>query len=422
MGLQRSSIPSIFYNYRRISSITRNRRYQLHILITIITYVIIYIHIQVKLIPTNRNSISCKNYSQNLVLNIKEKNESFQILPSVKIYTEQKIILNQSNVINISQETRLRYSFIDIDALNVNTNFLDEIYQPSTNFNIKFPSSNSHSYSRLLNIKGNSSTIIYNRIPQCYEFTMGSLLKHVSYLHSFTYIPSQIYTPFSYNQTSLISIARSLTNHKYNRLLYERHIYFFDFSNLTFSEHPVWINLVRDPIYRIALDFNNSREICRLTNRCFVNNNTINDTLDQCVLKYSPHVCISQENGVSKMILFFCGLTHSIKCQDDSTFALKQAKQNIDFFYTVIGIAEEFYSFLYVLEKLFPQYFKHARLIYMNTRDSHQLADNRDVNIQLPNKMTIKLLEPYLKDEYELYNYIKRRFLDQYRILTEMDN
>jgi hypothetical protein len=250
----------------------------------------------------------------------------------------------------ISLEARQRYSFIDIDHLNVDIQYLDEIYTPPVDLKIELPNPESHPYSRLLNVKGDPSTIIYNRIPQCYEFTMGSLLQNVSYFHSYTYISSEIYSPFSYNRSALMLIAKSLNQHKYNQLLlYERHIYFFDFYNLTFPSHPVWINLVRDPMYRVAADFHVSRIVCQLTNRCFVKKERLEDTLDTCVLKYSPRECISASNGVSRMVPFFCGLTQTMNCEEDTSWALEQAIQNIDFFYTVIGVAEQFYSFLYVL-------------------------------------------------------------------------
>ncbi len=58
----------------------------------------------------------------------------------------------------------------------------------------------------------------------------------------------------------------------------------------------------------------------------------------------------------------------------------------------------------------------------MNQRDPEHLIDERDTYIQLPNSRTTNLLKPLLQYEYELYDYIKERFLDQYRILTELDN
>ena len=260
-----------------------------------------------------------------------------------------RIPFNTSN----TYEGRLRYSFVDVVHLEVDIDYLDEEYEPSAELNIDLPSRKSHPLSRILEVKGNISIVMYNRIPQCYEFTMNALLKNISYMHSYKYVPSPIYTPFSYNQSSLLSIARSLFNQKHDRLIYERHLYFFDFYKLQFQSHPIWINLVRDPIYRVAAEYNRSREVCLKTDRCFVQPDTINETLDDCVINRSPQECISPFNGVSRMLPFFCGLTNPFRCQEENKWALQQAKENIDFFYTVVGFAEEYYKFLFVLGMFF---------------------------------------------------------------------
>jgi hypothetical protein len=58
----------------------------------------------------------------------------------------------------------------------------------------------------------------------------------------------------------------------------------------------------------------------------------------------------------------------------------------------------------------------------MNQHDPKLLADERDVNVVLPNETTINILKPLLKYEYDIYNHIKQRFQDQYRILVDLDN
>ncbi|CAF3468790.1 unnamed protein product [Rotaria sp. Silwood1] len=396
-------------------------------MIAMIIYFIIVVPTLIKKTSSN-STLTYDNHDlkhQLLIMKEKNKNNEFIIeQPSMNILTNDansKIILKESHK-KISSEARLRYSFIDIDHLNVDINYLDEEYRPSRQLNIDLPYAKSHPYSHIVNVKGDSTVIIYNRLPQCYEFTMGLLLKDISRLHSYTYISSQIYEPFSYNKSALISIARSLNKHTCKQLLYERQIYFFDFYALLFPNHPVWITLIRDPIFQVAAEYERSRELCRTKNRCFVQVDTIKETLDECVIKRSPKECISSQYGITRMLPFFCGLKYPALCQEESDQALEQAKENINFFYTVVGIAEEFYKFLYVLEKLLPQYFQFARLLFMNQRDSKVLVDERDLNIQLPNENTIKLLMPLLKYEYDLYNYIKERFLDQYNILVELDS
>jgi hypothetical protein len=179
---------------------------------------------------------------------------------------------------------------------------------------------------------------------------MQRLLSHVSHLNSFPYVASQIFVPFSYNHSSLLAIARSLYKRQHERLLYERHVYFFDFYELEFGTHPVWINLIRDPIYRTSLSYKMSRANCRRRQGpCFVSAHLLNGTIDQCIQRRSPRECISSDSGVSRMLPFFCGLIDPTGCDEESDQALAQAKRNIEFFYTVVGFAEDFYKFLFVL-------------------------------------------------------------------------
>jgi hypothetical protein len=58
----------------------------------------------------------------------------------------------------------------------------------------------------------------------------------------------------------------------------------------------------------------------------------------------------------------------------------------------------------------------------MNQHDPKLLADERDINIVLPNLTTINILKQFLGYEYNIYYYIKQRFLNQYQILVDLDN
>ena len=58
----------------------------------------------------------------------------------------------------------------------------------------------------------------------------------------------------------------------------------------------------------------------------------------------------------------------------------------------------------------------------MNQHDPKILADQRDINVIRPNETTINILKPLLKYEYDIYEHIKQRFYDQYRILVDLDN
>jgi hypothetical protein len=155
------------------------------------------------------------------------------------------------------------YTFVDLRTLEVSMDYLDQLYQPPADMVIQYPSSETHYLSRIITVRGDPSVVFYNRMPHCYEFTMHYLMQNVSFLYSFPYVSSEIYTPFSYDPPSLLTIARSLTSVPRDRLFYDRHIYFFDYYSLQIPVHPVWINLVKDPVARVAIEYNRSREICQ---------------------------------------------------------------------------------------------------------------------------------------------------------------
>lgn len=236
-----------------------------------------------------------------------------------------------------------------MNRLGINVYDLDQVYHYSNDTVIEYPSPDTHPLSNIIAVKGDPSLIMFNRIPHCYEYTVQRLFTDVSTINSFEYLASTIYTPFFYNTSSTLAIARSLLNRNISHLLYERHIYFFNFYDLHIPDHPVWINVVRDPMSRIALEYQRTRDICKQTDRCFVQKDLLDLTLDQCVLKRSPRECISAESGISRMLPFFCGMKETQRCAEENNWALNEAKLNIILYYTAVGFAEDFYKFLYVL-------------------------------------------------------------------------
>ena len=57
----------------------------------------------------------------------------------------------------------------------------------------------------------------------------------------------------------------------------------------------------------------------------------------------------------------------------------------------------------------------------MNMWDSTVSVDPRDIEVAYPNPRTVALIEPFLRYEYKLYEFIKGRFLEQYQIFVELD-
>eukprot|EP00057_Strongylocentrotus_purpuratus_P035024 XP_797456.3 PREDICTED: uronyl 2-sulfotransferase [Strongylocentrotus purpuratus] len=105
----------------------------------------------------------------------------------------------------------------------------------------------------------------------------------------------------------------------------------------------------------------------------------------------------------------FCGFNP--KCGKDATWALEQAKSNIDKYYTFIGITEEYEASLRVLEHLMPDMYNGLTEFYLsriNKTNSlttlSKTANKKPLSQELKNTAT----ERYAVD-YELYNFIYDR-------------
>ncbi|CAF1499831.1 unnamed protein product [Didymodactylos carnosus] len=199
-----------------------------------------------------------------------------------------------------------------------------------------------------ISIKGFSSVIVYNRVPKCASETIRLVFREQSDIQKFNIINSAIYAPFDYNTEE----QQKIVNEVYNTtqpILYERHMYFINFS-LFEKPQPIYINVVRDPLERSISAFYFTRTTCRLENRCYLNLDYLNDTLDDCINirhKLNPEECLSSQHGVSHMIPFFCG--QDPKCQLINDWSLQQAKTNIMRHYTIVGVTEQLYDFFFVL-------------------------------------------------------------------------
>ncbi|CAF0763172.1 unnamed protein product [Didymodactylos carnosus] len=177
--------------------------------------------------------------------------------------------------------------------------------------------------------------------------------------------------------------------------------------------------MIRDPIKRTVSNYYYSRRMCLKKNRCtFIKNRTIlNYTLDDCIeTENEPFKCITLEYGVTSAIPFFCGQNHLCSSNENLSWAVEKAKSNIDKYYTVVGLTENIEQLLFILEKLLPNYFRNISLVYIKKRRPHINFSPRKWRKELkPN--THLILKDLLKFEYDLYNYIKKRFHEQYKQL-----
>ena len=268
----------------------------------------------------------------------------------------------------------------------------------------------------LLAIKGYPMQIVYNRVPKSAGSTLRFLFRDQATVRKFTIFNKKIFVPFHLSPKDQQNVASELKRAS-NPALYERHMYFINFENFEIPQ-PIYINMVRDPVEHEISEYYYYRQNCIGNPGCRIEKEFLNETIDECIERQSLHYCIYPIVNGTELLSFFCG--HQLKCQTNKIFALEQAKQNIINHYTVVGIVEELYNFLFVLEYLMPRYFANVRLTYMSSGKERveNIGKVRRSSV-VTSERTITMLRAELSYDYELYEFIKIRFHAQLQQLLE---
>ncbi|CAF1987599.1 unnamed protein product [Rotaria magnacalcarata] len=268
--------------------------------------------------------------------------------------------------------------------------------------------------------------IIYNRVPKCGSTLMNTLLGLVfNKSHTFRFIRSRDYRNFRLSATDQLRLRQQILN--YSRqvnstpIVYERHFHFVDFG-FEMNNNLFYINQLRDPLKRVLSSYDYTRHNCKIAGSdgpCALKNRSlINITIDTCVSTGDPSWCISEANGVPSAISFFCG---QLSICDDTYkpitnyAALALAKSNIERYYPYVGLLEYIESSLELLEFSYPAIFRGISEFYQTYfKDKPVYRTPAESRYPINNK-TRTTLRRLLKLEFELYYFVQKRFIDQYR-------
>ncbi|UJR11379.1 hypothetical protein I4U23_015559 [Adineta vaga] len=277
------------------------------------------------------------------------------------------------------------------------------------------------------NIKSTSVTIIlYNRVPKCGSTLLMNIFDSLSkQTNAFKFLSVFPYTKFhrlsvedQYNLTTDL-LQQAYDVHPQS-IVYERHFHFIPFIS-TSSHRFYYINQYRDPLERILSGYDYRRYACvviRSPNPCkLIIPSARNLTMDECVATGDPSRCITNSYGVRPAIPYFCG--HSSICDDTirnplSKAAVALSKANIERYFIHIGLIDYLENSLELLESIEPTIFAGLVDTYMN--NFKRLTVNkvpRQYRYGISNE-TRKTLLQLLGPEYELYNFIRKRFFDHY--------
>ncbi|XP_028518842.1 uronyl 2-sulfotransferase isoform X3 [Exaiptasia diaphana] len=189
--------------------------------------------------------------------------------------------------------------------------------------------------------------------------------------------------------------------------VFHGHFHFVDFSKYG-STTPIYINLIRDPIDRFVSAYYFTR-FGDGRNRTWGFKGTKSDkfrTLDECVL--SNYSECTNSNKLLYTIPYFCGQTRG--CRGSSYTSLRRAINNVVNNYLAVGVLEDVNSFIKVLERLLPAFFKEAYMEAVKIGNSSQRMSTITKNKRSLSAKARSVLRRRLHLEYRFYNFVKEKF------------
>lgn len=262
--------------------------------------------------------------------------------------------------------------------------------------------------------------LMFNALPKCGSRTLLTLVKmndgysegRITVNSNLTNIPRE--TVFN-EESAKNFLSKNLRNIPVTKPSFVyTHARFVDLS-----EHigrPVkYISVIREPFSRLVSGYyyRRHRDKTDLTDKEKQWRSTLTDlsieTYDQCV-RLNRSECTGKFTAMST-IAHFCG--SNPKCSTNVTWALQKAKWNVVHYFDVVGIMEDYTSFVEVAECMFPSLLNGARQKYRGLQK--QTANMKTQGKVYPSNETRRLMTEKLQPDNDFYNFVKYRFYEQKR-------
>ena len=93
----------------------------------------------------------------------------------------------------------------------------------------------------------NTSVCVYNRVPKCGSRNVMYVFRTLSKRNNYTYVSSKEYSRFAFDGVEQKSQVEEILQLK-TPSLFDRHMYFINFTRFTGAVNPFYINVIREPI------------------------------------------------------------------------------------------------------------------------------------------------------------------------------
>ncbi|CAH1785918.1 unnamed protein product [Owenia fusiformis] len=247
-------------------------------------------------------------------------------------------------------------------------------------------------------------------MPKCGSSTMMTFLKKLSH-GKFRMMHSYIYDQKQLNDTNdILNFVESFKDCVSRKCVTDRHIHFVNFKDFGFKQ-PIYFNIIREPFENLLSGyyFTYKKAKPKIKHAEYYKSHN-NPTFEECIrininiVKDVDAWC--RLGAVAKRyVVWFCG--HEAICSTNMTYGLQKAKHNIDKYHMLVGLTEEYALTLKAMERILPSFFQGIGHFNASTR-VNQIAESKKKRPS--SKMIIEYVKVRLKENYEIYYYVKQKF------------
>ncbi|XP_077981924.1 uronyl 2-sulfotransferase-like [Glandiceps talaboti] len=244
--------------------------------------------------------------------------------------------------------------------------------------------------------------IFYNKVGKCGSRTLVYLLRLLGQKNNFiaageSKSKNSTKEMELSEQASLVERIDSLPR----PATFYRHTYFIDFTRFG-TNNPTYINVIRQPLSRLVSYYYFVRYGDEKNDQKHYQGSDFNQTFDECVLQDNDSC---KNNEIFRIIPYFCG--QDKECGNATKWSLEKAKENVEKYFFVVGLTEEYEETIKLFEKMMPKFFDGALEIFKRPGAIRSTKTNKKIE---PSAEVVDIMNQRLALENEFYEFIRQRF------------
>ncbi|KAH0953312.1 hypothetical protein HN011_002575 [Eciton burchellii] len=251
------------------------------------------------------------------------------------------------------------------------------------------------------------AVVIYNRVPKTASTSFVGLVYDLCRQNKYHVLHINVTNNMhTLTLTNQIQFASNISNWKTMKpAFYHGHIAFLNFEKFGIKRTPLYINLLRKPLDRFVSYYYFLRYGDNFRPHLIRKKHGDTKTFDECINIGQPDC---DPSNMWLQIPFLCG--HDPACWEiGNSWALEEAKRNLQKHYFLVGVTEELNDFVEVLENVLPRFFKGAYNFFIHNNKSHLRQTTQKLN-PLPETIDKVKKSIVWRMENELYNFALEHF------------